>query len=152
MKNSIFLFITLVGLLFISCDDQSKDEIAFKESQLLITSDITGTWNWLSTDGGIGFHIHNTPASTGKTITLSISEDYQYEIKENDVSKSKGTYTLILKNSIYSGNPARFIEISDDNYINQHVVLNGIISIADEQQLNIADNFHDGIASQFSKQ
>jgi hypothetical protein len=36
---------------------------------------IVGTWVWERTDGGFGNHIHDTPASTGKTIAFTLAAD-----------------------------------------------------------------------------
>ena len=56
-------------------------------------SDITGSWSWVSRNGGIGGNTNETPASTGKNITLVLGTDSKYSIWENGVIISQGTYT-----------------------------------------------------------
>jgi len=139
MKNLIYLFILTLGMISCSSDDETKID----------NSDLIGNWNWTNTDGGIGFHIHETPETTGKIIHLNLNENYEYSVTENETEISNGIYELIMKKSIYSGEMERFIKLQtiDQQYLG--FVKNGIINIDENEKLNISDNNADGIGSEF---
>ncbi|MDP3314061.1 hypothetical protein [Lutibacter sp.] len=111
-------------------------------------SDLVGKWNWTNTDGGIAFHIHETPELTGKIIHLSLMENYTYSITENGNEISNGFYELIIKKSIYSGELERFIQFPE-NHQYTGIVMKGIIKTFENIRLDISDNNHDGIGSGF---
>jgi|TARA_B110000967_G_C18429542_1_gene337795 hypothetical protein len=141
MKNLIYLFILALGMISCSSDDETKID----------NSDLIGNWNWTNTDGGIGFHIHETPETTGKIIHLNLNENYEYSVTENETEISNGIYELIMKKSIYSGEMKRFIKLQtiDQQYLG--FVKNGIINIDENEKLNISDNNADGIGSKFER-
>jgi hypothetical protein len=140
MKKLITIFILILGVTSCSSDDEVK----------INNSDIVGKWNWFSTDGGIGYHIHENPESTGKEIELNLRQNYSYSIKENGTEISNGTYELSMRDSNYSTEQERFITCSG-NYQNQNVVLSGIIRVINIDTLTISDNYDDGIGSGFKK-
>ena len=111
---------------------------------------IAGQWNWVRTDGGIAFHIHETPESTGKSVRLILTENNKFALIENNTEVLSGTYKLFLKNSIYSGDQEPFIELSEQDQI-QAVVLNGIVQIISADTLTISDNMYDGVGSTFTR-
>lgn len=112
-------------------------------------SDLTGTWIWVSTDGGFNNHIHDTPSSTGKNREL-ILKSSEYLLFENGTEISAGTYQITVKRSIYSGQNEPFISFS--NYSeNQIFLINGIITHSEESVLSISDNNPDGIGLTFEK-
>ena len=139
MNKIICLFILTLGIISCSSDDGTSIDNA----------DLIGNWNWTNTDGGIGFHIHETPESTGKIIYLNLNGNYEYSVTENAIKIANGTYNLILKKSIYSEKMERFIELQtiDQQYLG--FVKNGIINIDQNGKLNISDNNTDGITSEF---
>ncbi len=151
MKKVFFLIFAVVSLGLISCNDDKSDEFANSEISVQTKNSLVGNWSWVSTNGGIGNHINETPTSTGKEIMFKISNDFKYEILENNISKSIGTYSLTLKNSIYSTEKQVHIQLSEENSAVSGVVTSGIILFDESGKLNISDNFHDGIGSQFSK-
>ena len=132
-------FIFILFAMF-SC---SSDEITEIDN-----SDLIGNWNWTTTDGGIGFNIHETPETIGKTIHLNLSKNYTFSITENGNEISNGTYVLIMKKSIYSGKLERFIQFPE-NYQYTGIVMKGIIKIYESNKLDISDNNYDGIGSGF---
>jgi len=141
MKKIIYLFVLILGI--VSCSSDDENEISNK--------DLIGKWNWTNTDGGIGFHIHETPETTGKTIHLTFTDNYHFSIVENGNEISNGTYELTLKKSIYSGELERFIILQtiDQQYVG--FVKNGIVKTYENNKLDISDNNHDGIGSGFIK-
>jgi len=137
-KWSVFFMLILFTIF--SC---SSDEITEIDN-----SDLIGNWNWTNTDGGIGFNIHETPETIGKTIHLNLSKNYTFSITENYTEISSGTYELIMKKSIYSGELERFIQFTE-NYQYTGIVMQGIIKIDESNKLDISDNNYDGIGSRF---
>lgn len=140
MKRIITIFILAIG--FISCSP--NDEIKIDNS------DLVGTWNWISTDGGLANQIHETPASTGKIIKFHLKKDYTYSIIKNENEILNGSYKLSIKKSIYSGKMVRYIQYSENKNL-QNIVINGIITIYETNKLDISDNNYDGIGSGFEK-
>jgi hypothetical protein len=138
MKKIIYLFILTLGI--ISCN--SDDEKAIDNSDLI------GKWNWTNTDGGIASHIHETPDTTGKIINLTLLENDTYSIIENGNEISNGTYEILMRKSIYSGEMERYIIYSEE-YQNQNTVISGIIRILENNSLSIADNNTDGVKSKY---
>ncbi|RXG17819.1 hypothetical protein DSM03_101518 [Leeuwenhoekiella aestuarii] len=138
MKNLIYVFILALGMISCSSDDQTRID----------NSDLIGDWNWTNTDGGIGFHIHETPETTGKIIHLNLKGNYEFSVTENGTEISNGTYELIMKESIYSGKMERLIQFPEnEQYLG--FVKTGIINSYKNEKLNISDNNADGIGSEF---
>lgn len=140
MKKTIPLLILAIA--FIACDTNDETKIN--------NTDLVGSWNWTGTDGGMAYHIHATPASTGKNIQFRLMKNYTYSIYENGNEIEKGTYELSKKKSIYTGEMERYIQCSENKNI-QNVVTNGIITVYDTNKLDISDNNYDGIGSGFEK-
>jgi len=140
MNKIIYIFILTLGVISCSSDDETRID----------NSDLIGNWNWTNTDGGIGFHIHETPNSTGKIVELNIKDNNHYVIKENGNEVSNGTYEVIMKESIYSVEMERFIVYSAE-YQNQNTIMSGIIRVLENNNLSIADNYVDGVESKYVK-
>jgi hypothetical protein len=140
MKKFILIFIFAIGFISCSSNDETKIE----------NSDIIGKWNWISTDGGFAFNIHEKP-TTGNTFQLSLMKNYVYSIAQNGNEVESGTYELVMKRSIYSGEMERFIICYAKNQQLQSVVINGIIKVYETNKLDISDNNYDGIGSGFIK-
>lgn len=146
MRKNIIFFIFAIGFISCSSNDETKIE----------NSDIIGKWNWISTDGGFAFHIHEKP-TTENTFQLSLMKNYVYSIARNGNEVESGTYELVMKKSIYSGEMERFIICYAKNQqlqnieIVQNVVINGIIKVYETNKLDISDNNYDGIGSGFVK-
>jgi hypothetical protein len=142
MKKIIIVFIFAIG--FISCSSNEETKID--------NSDLIGKWNWISTDGGLAFNIHETPTSTGNTFQLSLMKNYLYSIAKNGNEVSSGKYELVMKKSIYSGEMERFIIYSEsENQQLQNIAISGIIKVYETNKLGISDNNYDGIGSGFVK-
>jgi hypothetical protein len=111
-------------------------------------SDLVGIWNWTGTSGGL-IYFEETPETEGKVIHLTLTDNYNFSITENENEISKGIYELTLKKSIYSGELERFIKLLtiDQQYVG--FVKNGVVNIHQNGKLNISDNNADGIGSEF---
>ena len=136
--SKINLLLLFTFLLF-SCENNN----------LATDNGIVGKWNWISTDGGLGFHIHDTPLSTEKNIVLFLAEDNTYSITENNDIILEGTYRLSYKESIYTGEMELFISILDN--FSSPAIITGIINIANKTELEIADNWYDGVGSGYKR-
>lgn len=103
----------------------------------------SGSWNWLSTDGGIAYNIHDTPASTGKAIRWDFNNNYTYAIYENGMLQSKGNFTLTTAVCINDGSEKPVINFDNGT---KRMVLK-----ADAATLTVSDNAYDGTQSLFSR-
>ena len=139
MKKLIYLFVLTLGIISCSSDDESE----------ISNSDFVGIWNWTGTSGGL-IYFEETPETTGKTIHLTLMDNYDFSITENGNEISSGTYELTLKKSIYSGEIERFIQFPENQQYTG-IVNRGIIKTYEANKLDISDNNHDGIGSGFVK-
>jgi hypothetical protein len=139
MKKLIYLFVLTLGI--ISCGSDDETEIS--------NSDLVGIWNWTGTSGGL-IYFEETPETTGKTIHLTLMENYNFSITENGNEISSGTYELTMKKSIYSGEMERFIQFPENQQYTG-IVNRGIIKTYETNKLDISDNNSDGIGSGFIK-
>jgi hypothetical protein len=129
----IILFLTI----FMSCSKQSGNT---SENQ-----NLTGTWKWIKTDGGIANQIHETPASTGNNIDLKLTENYQYYIYTNGSLSFQGSYTLVSKNCIHDHTNKNVINFSSPT------VQDMVIEKVDNLTLELSDEAFDGMISKYSK-
>lgn len=141
MKKLIYLSLVIIGI--ISCSAEKTNKVA--------NADLTGTWTWTQTSGGIAGHINETPETTGKNIELTLNPDYTYSLSENGKKISSGSYSLVMKESIYSAEEERFISFNNDFEHPDAVVISGIIRVTDANTLSISDNNYDGIGSRFER-
>lgn len=126
----LIIFITLVA---VSC---TKDETSPP------ATDLTGVWQWVRSDGGIGNNIHYTPATTGKQVTLKLTSD-QYFFYSQGVLTSQGTYTLATRTCIHDGKQKTLIDFSGCPDLMVHLL--------DNNNLHLSDEAHDGIGSQYKR-
>ena len=141
MKKTVILII-FIAVIF-SCE-------AGQESNVM-NSGFVGRWNWTSTDGGIAFHIHETPESTGNTIRLYLTEDKEYSVIINDIDVYTGVYEISMERSIYSGELEEYITLNGNQPNCCNVVLNGIINHQENNTLSISDNCYDGVGSTYKR-
>ena len=125
--KGLLLFLLLTN--FVSCTD--KDD----------SNSLIGTWSWVSTDGGLAFHIHDTPVSTGKNIDLQITSNGQYFIYTNGIITSKGTYIFSTQKSIVDGTNKKSIIFSVGGEM--------MIDKIDNLNLELSQNAFDGIGSSY---
>lgn len=124
---------------------------SLNEETTINNNNLIGVWNWTSTEGGIASNIHKTPINIGKSIKLTLGNNFKFTLSENNAEIANGIYELSYGNSIYSGELEQFITLNVD-YLNEDVVLKGVISMDSINYLSILDNKEDGIKSQFEKQ
>lgn len=99
---------------------------------------LTGSWEWKSTDGGLTAHIHQTPATTGKTEQLRLSGTLQYFRYTNNVLTGEGTYHLTERYCIHDQKLKTVIQFSGAEEALMVESLHG-------QQLVLSDENHDGV-------
>lgn len=104
------------------------------------TNTLIGTWSWTETSGGIA-GIHETPASTGKTIDLKFTSNGQYFYYTNGVISSEGTYKFSTQKSIVDGTNKKSIVFSVDREM--------VIAKIDNENLELDDNVYDGFGSSY---
>lgn len=104
---------------------------------------LAGVWQWVRSDGGIGNNIHYTPATTGKQVTLKLTADRRYFFYSHNVLTSEGTYTLETSTCIHDGKQKTLINFSG--------CPDQMIHLLDDKSLQLSDEAHDGISSQYSR-
>ncbi len=131
MNKAICFLATLFSLCITSCSKQDAE------------ASIVGTWQWLRTDGGFAFHIHDTPASTGKNIDLKIMPNGKYAVYTNGALTSQGTYTLEHRQCIHDHSQKTFIQFSADTGL--------MVESLDNDHLEVSDEAHDGVGSSYQR-
>lgn len=116
----------------------TKDKTALEENV-----SVMGTWRWDRTDGGIGNHIHETPATTGMHVLLELSNDYTYTIKTQGTVTEQGTFTLSEKECHHDKTQKVFITFSGSR--------GWMIEDINVDKLRLSDEFADGVFIQYSK-
>ncbi|HUQ96601.1 MAG TPA: hypothetical protein VM010_02980 [Chitinophagaceae bacterium] len=102
---------------------------------------LADSWQWLRTDGGLAFHIHNTPLSTGNAVVLKINSDSTYAFYTNNALTEKGTYTLQWHKCIHDGTEKNKLVFSSGNAL--------MIEKMAGDTLTLSDEHHDGLSSQY---
>ncbi len=108
-----------------------------------VEKSLVGTWQWVRTDGGFAFHIHETPVTTGKNIDLKIASDGKYSIYTNSVLTSEGTYVLEKRKCIH--------DLTDKTFINFSSDYDFMVEQIDKMNLEVSDEAHDGIGSSYKR-
>ena len=129
-----------IGLLFlltviVSC--------SVENSNVVVDKNLIGTWNWISSSGGIA-GTTNTPASTGKNIALKFTSDNKYFYYTNGVISSEGTYKFSTQKSIVDGTFKKSIVFSAGGEM--------IIDKIDNTNLYLSDNYYDGFGSSYIRE
>lgn len=106
-------------------------------------TDLTGEWQWLQSDGGIANLIHDTPASTGKKVTLRLTADWKYYYYTNDVLTEQGTYALETRTCIHDHGEKTLINFSGSP--------DQMVETMDGSTLQLSDEAYDGITSLYRK-
>jgi hypothetical protein len=113
--------------------------------QTLDGNGLVGTWQWVRSDGGFGYHIHDTPASTGKNIELKFLDNSRYAIYTNGAITSQGTYTLENKQCIHDHKAKTFINFSSASDADM------MIEKMEGGTLELSDEHFDGIGSIYQR-
>lgn len=131
MKNLTFLLI--VGTLFaFSC----------KKEETLPNNSLAGTWQWVSSTGGIAGKTY-TPASEGYERSLLFTDNLKYSNLKNSISQKSGKFEIIKAKSIYKTELVDFIKYDDGT---MSIILN---QTSDE--LVLADNNYEGFSETFKR-
>lgn len=119
-------------ILFISCSDD-----------VLKTNEIMGTWNWISSSGGIA-GVTYTPESTGENIILEFTPDSIYREYRNDTLIIETGFRIILSKSIYSQDSTKMIEL-ESGVFNRSYVFDS------PNDLILRDEMYDGFSSHYRR-
>jgi uncharacterized iron-regulated membrane protein len=107
-------------------------------------TDLIGSWQWVRTDGGIGNHIHQTPATTGNQVELRLSAGNHYAIYTNGTTTQQGTYYIETRQCIHDQTAKRVL-----------VFTNGsgdmMVEYKSNDTLSLSDDHYDGIGSLYIK-
>lgn len=136
------ILVTILALFLITACEKEDLSINQKEQKAPIKS-LLGKWNWIRTDGGLAFHIHETPKTTGKEIMLEFKENNQFRKYVNGVLQSQGTYTLSSRKCIHDLKEKQVISIPSE--------MEMMIESMDENNLQLSDDNPDGISSQYHR-
>jgi hypothetical protein len=136
MNKVIYFLVTLWVAVSITGCSKHLDKSTVKES-------LVGTWQWVRTDGGFAFHIHETPSTTGKTIHLKITSDGKYSIYSNGALTSNGTYTLETRQCIHDHTNKTFVNFSSDPDF--------MVETIDNHNLEVSDEAYDGVGSSYKR-
>lgn len=104
---------------------------------------LAGTWQWLRTDGGIAFHIHETPSSTGHNIDLKMAADGTYALYTNGAQTSGGTYALEKRTCIH--------DHTEKTYINFSADVDVMVERVNKETLDVSDEAYDGVGSSYKR-
>jgi hypothetical protein len=104
---------------------------------------LTGSWQWIRTDGGIANNIHETPASTGQEKTLVLNPGNTYVITINSAVLSQGTFSVESRQCIHDGTNKPYIQFNHDPGM--------MVEVVDSTLLKLSDEAHDGIDSQYHR-
>jgi len=136
LKTQYYLTTVCLSFLLTIITSCSKNDNYTFDNQ-----NLTGTWKWVRTDGGIANHIHETPASTGNNIDLKITSDYKYFIYTNGTLSSQGTYNLEIRNCIHDHTDKNVINFSTSTDPDM------MIENVDNLNLELSDDVYDGTSS-----
>ncbi|HEV7333300.1 MAG TPA: hypothetical protein VGN63_19855 [Flavisolibacter sp.] len=137
MSQKVFYSIT-VALLLAACTKKEAIETPDTRFQ--------GTWEWIKTDGGIANNIHETPQSTGKSVSLKLTADNKYVITANDAITSQGTFTVETKKCIHDGTNKTFLNFSAESDKDM------LVESIGDNTLTLSDEAHDGLISVYGRQ
>ena len=129
MKRVILL--VLIGLAVSFCTE--KEEVP--------VTNIVGTWNWISSTGGIA-GVTETPESTGKEIKLVITQD-SFKTYENGELTSESTYTIAIRVSLLFGEQR--VMIIEENGFQRMIERTG-------NRLVLTDDCYDCFTSEYVKE
>lgn len=124
---SYILLIITIGLFACSRDINSETR----------EQGLARTWLWARTDGGIGDHIHETPASSGNQIEMELRADGKYFIRINGTISSEGTYSTGSRKCIHDHKDKPYINFSNDQGL--------MVERMTTDSLYLSDEFFDGL-------
>lgn len=104
---------------------------------------LEGDWQWVQSDGGIANNIHNTPASTGKSLVLKLTAGGEYVYYTNGVENTRGTYTLETRTCIHDQREKTFIQFS--------ACPGQMVEALNGTTLTLSDEAFDGVSSTYHK-
>ena len=156
MNRTIIGF--LLVLLLANCQ-RNEPQMLNEPSLLNEPEKVVGTWRWEASSGGLGGGTHKP--RTGENTYLTFLNNQTFEVTRNDTLFVKGRYQVIKTQSIYSGEDAPAVQltemvrprqITNPNFSFFHLV--GDLMIIQEltsSRLSVGDNAYDGYGSSFTR-
>jgi hypothetical protein len=86
--RKLLSLLAVVSLLFSACK---------KDTEATIHTDIYGTWQWESSQGGIAGH--TIKPSTNTTVIIKIKKDKTFTVEKNGVETHTGSFSITNMNS-----------------------------------------------------
>jgi hypothetical protein len=134
---------TATFLLCISLATACSKRTHIQKSESNKAEGLTGTWLWLRTDGGLGNHIHDTPATTGNNIDITFGSDSTYAIRKNGTLTESGTYSVKPKTCIHDKTEKPLIQFSSGTGL--------MIELLDSGNLSLSDEAFDGVGRLYKR-
>ncbi|HPF52456.1 MAG TPA: hypothetical protein PK335_12815 [Draconibacterium sp.] len=131
MKRLSTLLI-LSFILFTSCSDKVLD-----------ANEIMGTWNWISSSGGIAGDTF-TPESTGDNIILEFTRDSVYKEYLNDSLIIETDFSIIKSKSIYDHDSTKVL-VLDSGMVSRSIVFES------PNDLILRDEMYDGFSRHYRR-
>lgn len=132
MKN-VIVCLGVLTVFFISCTKDDQPDIGAA----------AGTWQWVNTEGGIGGHIQETPASTGNQIELTLNSDHTYTEHTNGSVTGQGNFRLEKRKCIHDGQDKPMLILGPDQSM--------MIERPAADTLVLSDEFADGAQIVYSR-
>lgn len=127
------LYVVFVLLLTASCNN---DEVEVRT--------LYSKWEWIRTDGGFAYHIHDTPRNTGKNIQLEFKQDHTFAEYTNRKITASGFFTLDTQQCIHNRALKQVIRFSGG-------LPDMMIETMEVNSLLLSDDANDGIDSQYKR-
>ena len=140
MKKAFFLLI--ITLVSFSCKSSEPT---------IVDPELFGTWTWLSTDGGIGNHIHDTPENSELKFQLKLRKDMRYNLFVNTKKTESGRFEITHQKSLLQNKEATFITVDENPNDTGNIVLSGLLNLEQPDTLIISQDVYDGVGSTFKK-
>jgi len=136
--SQVFRTILLGGLFLSQLSSCSKSD-----NTEPVDVQLTGNWEWTRTDGGIANNIHDTPASTGQHLTLTINPDNTYKIVVNDTLKSEGRFSIETRQCIHDHEAKQYLQFEHD--------AGRMVESLDSSVLRLSDEAYDGVEYEYHR-
>ena len=133
--KTVIVCLGLVTVFFSACTKENQAEV----------ENLEGTWEWVSTDGGIANHIHQTPASTGNLIVFRFNANHTYSKYTNATLTEQGSFRVEKRKCIHDHQEKPVLFLGSDAGSGM------MIERISADTLELSDDFADGTGSAYSR-